>query len=152
MLVTGGSRLDVPLFEGFTRLVSHFSKHLLSIHYFSELRVRYRLRRGVKIISKPPPRFSPFLLRILAPSLLWGLLIVVYLYVGGLSAGLFLLSSVLTFVRNERLRPLARTAALIAPWPVILGATLLIFDLGQPLRFWRLFSTIEWASPMSIGS
>ncbi len=82
----------------------------------------------------------------------WGALIVIYLFLGGLSAGLFLFSAILTFVRNERLRPLARIAGLIAPWPVILGATILIFDLGQPWRFWRLFVTVEWTSPMSIGS
>lgn len=82
----------------------------------------------------------------------WSLLIVIYLFVGGLSAGLFLFSAILTFTRNEALRPLARIAGILAPWPVIIGATLLIFDLGKPLRMWRLFAVVEWTSPMSVGS
>ncbi|NNE42874.1 MAG: polysulfide reductase NrfD [Gemmatimonadetes bacterium] len=82
----------------------------------------------------------------------WSLLIVIYLFLGGLSAGLFLFSAILTFTGNKALRGLARVAGMLAPWPVMIGAGLLIFDLGKPLRMWRLFAVVEWSSPMSIGS
>lgn len=85
----------------------------------------------------------------------WEFLIVNYLFLGGLSAGLFFVSALAGWFQVEG-RPahprLARWGALLAPWPVSLGSALLIFDLGQPLRFWKLFLHFRWQSPMSIGS
>jgi len=42
--------------------------------------------------------------------------------------------------------------ALLAPWPVALGSALLILDLGNWYRFYKLFTHFRWESPMSIGS
>ncbi len=85
----------------------------------------------------------------------WEYLIVNYLFLGGLSAGLFFVSALATWLQEEG-RPsyphIARWGALLAPWPVSLGSFLLIFDLGKPFRFWKLFITFRWQSPMSIGS
>jgi len=88
----------------------------------------------------------------------WGMLIVNYLYLGGLSAGLFFISSLATFllkpgepVDSGHMR-IARWGALLAPWPVAIGCTLLIFDLGKWYRFYKLFVHFRWTSPMSIGS
>lgn len=80
----------------------------------------------------------------------WEFLIVNYLFLGGLSAGLYFVSALATWL-NAYPR-LARWGALVAPWPVSLGSALLIFDLGKPLRFWKLFFAFRWQSPMSIGS
>jgi formate-dependent nitrite reductase membrane component NrfD len=80
------------------------------------------------------------------------MLVVVYLFLGGLGAGLFIFSALMTFLPNPRYKPLARAAAILAPFPVAIGAGLLIFDLGSPQRFWRLFTTVQWTSPMSMGS
>lgn len=80
----------------------------------------------------------------------WEFLIVNYLFLGGLSAGLYFVSALATWL-NDYPR-LARWGALLAPWPVSLGSVLLIFDLGKPLRFWKLFFAFRWQSPMSIGS
>ncbi len=82
----------------------------------------------------------------------WENLVVFYLYFGGLSAGLFVFSALLTFWGGGKFREMSKVAAVIAPWPVVLGSVMLIFDLGSPLRFWRLFATVQWTSPMSIGS
>jgi formate-dependent nitrite reductase membrane component NrfD len=82
----------------------------------------------------------------------WDYLVVIYLYFGGLSAGLFVFSALLTFLRDDRFDSLRRFAGLAAPIPVSIGSIVLIFDLGNPLRFWRLFSTVQFSSPMSIGS
>lgn len=90
----------------------------------------------------------------------WEFLIVNYLFFGGLSAGLYFVSGLATWLtedgRGAAPRPafprVARWGALLAPWPVSLGSVLLIFDLGKPLRFWKLFLHFRWQSPMSIGS
>ncbi len=84
------------------------------------------------------------------PNIEWGLLIVNYLFLGGLSAGILFVSALATYLGgNERI---ARWGALLAPWPVALGCFLLIFDLGKWYRFYKLFLTFRWQSPMSIGS
>ncbi len=82
----------------------------------------------------------------------WGWMIVVYLFLGGLGAGCMVLSSAAHLGRRGRYQGIARAGALLAPVLVGLGSGLLIFDLGSPLRFWRLFVTFQPASPMSIGS
>lgn len=86
----------------------------------------------------------------------WGFLIVNYLFLGGLSAGLFFVSAVATFLyRIDKPSPytrIARLGAWLAPWPVMLGCLLLIFDLGHWYRFYKLFLHLRIVSPMSIGS
>ena len=85
----------------------------------------------------------------------WGFLIVNYLFLGGLSAGLFFVSALATYLQEngEPAYPrIARYGAMMAPWPVALGSFLLIFDLGNWYRFYKLFIHFKWQSPMSIGS
>lgn len=85
----------------------------------------------------------------------WGLLIVVYLFLGGLSAGLFFtagLANYLTVEDKPVYAKVARMGALLAPWPVAIGSGLLILDLGNWYRFYKLFMHFRWQSPMSIGS
>jgi formate-dependent nitrite reductase membrane component NrfD len=87
-------------------------------------------------------------------SIEWGFLIILYLFLGGFSAGLFFVSAVATFLHNGegRHERIARWGALLAPWPVAVGSTLLIFDLGNWYRFYKLFLHLRWISPMSIGA
>jgi len=85
----------------------------------------------------------------------WGLLIVSYLFLGGMSAGLFFVSALGTYLQDDGAPAyprIARFGAMLAPWPVSLGSFLLIFDLGHWYRFYKLFLHFEWHSPMSIGS
>ena len=85
----------------------------------------------------------------------WGLLIVVYLFLGGLSAGLFFVAGLANYleVNGQPAYPrIARMGAMLAPWPVAIGSGLLILDLGNWWRFYKLFTHFRWESPMSIGS
>src|ERR1700757_3776886 len=86
----------------------------------------------------------------------WGFLIVNYLFLGGLSAGLFFVSALATFLyKIEEPSPytrIARLGAFLAPWPVMIGCVLLIFDLGRWYHFYKLFLHLRIVSPMSIGS
>ena len=85
----------------------------------------------------------------------WQYLIVSYLFLGGLSAGLYFVSALTELSRKDddsAQERIARTGALLAPWPVMLGCTLLVFDLGHWYRAYKLFLHFRWESPMSIGS
>jgi polysulfide reductase chain C len=82
----------------------------------------------------------------------WGLLVVNYLFLAGLSAGAFAISSFATYIGGPHFRRVARIGALIAPWPVAVGVSLLVLDLGRPFAFYDLFLALQYTSPMSIGS
>jgi formate-dependent nitrite reductase membrane component NrfD len=86
----------------------------------------------------------------------WGFLIVNYLFLGGLSAGLFFVSALATFLyKIEEPSPytrIARLGAFLSPWPVMIGCGLLVFDLGHWYRFYKLFLHLRLVSPMSIGT
>lgn len=80
----------------------------------------------------------------------WGRLIVLYLFLGGLSAGTLIVSSVATLA--GRAPRIARSGALSAPLPVLIGTGLLVLDLGQPFYFWKLLVAFQPRSPMWIGT
>src|SRR5216684_1936733 len=85
----------------------------------------------------------------------WQYLIVSYLFLGGLSAGLYFVSALTELFRKDddsAQEHIARMGALLAPWPVMLGCALLVFDLGHWYRAYKLFLHFRWESPMSIGS
>src|SRR5512143_188429 len=82
----------------------------------------------------------------------WGILVVNYLFLAGTSAGAFAVSAFAGFAGGMPAHRIARIGALIAPWPVMFGVGLLVLDLGRPLAFYHLFLTVQWTSPMSLGS
>ena len=68
----------------------------------------------------------------------WGLWVAGYVYLIGLSAGAFLLSTLVYVFRVKALEPVGRLALFTAVTTLI-GAMILIFlDLGHPERAWRL--------------
>jgi len=91
----------------------------------------------------------------------WGLPVILYLFLGGMGAGAGAVSASV-FLRSgggdlagSNFR-FARWGAMLAPPLVILGTTMIIFELGSfqagnYFRFINLFLTIKM-SPMSIGS
>ena len=86
------------------------------------------------------------------PHFYWEWLIVAYLFLGGMSAGCYIISGLANFFGEHRYELIARWGAYFAPWPVMIGSALLILDLGSPVKFFRLFLTLRISSPMSIGT
>jgi formate-dependent nitrite reductase membrane component NrfD len=83
----------------------------------------------------------------------WGWLIVIYLFFGGVGAGAYFVSGLAIYLGDgNTYRTIARWGAYLAPFPIIIGSGILIFDLFRPWNFYRLFLTIQPTSPMSIGS
>jgi len=85
---------------------------------------------------------------------LWGWEIPVYLYLGGLVAGLMILSGyhILRARWDERSRGHYVTAPLLSLALLSLGMLVLFLDLEHKLYVWRLYLTFQVTSPMSWGS
>jgi polysulfide reductase chain C len=77
-------------------------------------------------------------------------MVVLYFFLGGISAGSYIFSVVANYWKQE-FKPLAKTGAIIAPVFLALGMLILLLDLGQPLRAWRLFTTFVPTSALSWG-
>ena len=78
-------------------------------------------------------------------------MVVTYFFLGGLSAGAYFFSVAANYWKKE-LKPLAKTAAVLAPITLAIGMLVLVLDLGQPLRVWRLFLTFNLRSAISWGT
>jgi polysulfide reductase chain C len=79
----------------------------------------------------------------------WGPLIAWYLFLAGAGAGAYLVGVVASHL-GERYRPLVKPGIYLGAPLVAIGSALLLFDLGQPLRFWRGFMR-PGSSMMSVG-
>ena len=89
-------------------------------------------------------------------ELVWGMPVILYLFLAGLGAGIVTVSASVLLRGGGggfggRHFAIARYGALIGPVPVIVGTGLIVFELGRPFRALNLFKVIN-LSPMSIGS
>ncbi len=76
-----------------------------------------------------------------------------YFFLGGLAAGILVLSGLLVLARKEDRYPMAaRYAPLIVPPALGLGLLFLMLDLSHIGYFWRLMLTFEVTSPISWGT
>jgi len=82
----------------------------------------------------------------------WGQLVVFYLFLAGMSAGTFVSSVFAAYADPERYKNIVRMGSYLSPIPVSIGCALLLLDLGRPFHFYNLYLTVQWTSPMSIGS
>jgi protein NrfD len=84
---------------------------------------------------------------------IWHWQIPLYLFVGGLAAGIlfFAALSVITKKENEHTSAV-KYAPFAAPVLLIIGLLALFIDLNHKLYFWRLYTTIRLESPMSWGA
>ena len=74
----------------------------------------------------------------------------VYLFFGGLAVGCYLFSVAANYWVKE-FKPLARIGATLAPISLAIGMLLLLIELEQPLRMWRLVFTFNPQSLVSWG-
>jgi formate-dependent nitrite reductase membrane component NrfD len=81
----------------------------------------------------------------------WGWEIPVYLFLGGMAAGLMILTALLQRRAGER-SAAARWMPFLAPALVSLGMAALFLDLSHKLYVWRFYLAFRWTSPMSWGA
>lgn len=96
------------------------------------------------------PRFNPKV----DPSLgIWTWEISVYLFFGGLTAGIIVFAALALLKQKEGERSFsADSLALWAPIALSLGMTTLFLDLEHKLYVFRFYTTFEVSSPMSWGA
>ena len=84
---------------------------------------------------------------------IWHWQIPLYLFLGGLAAGILFFAAYFTIMRKEnKYRTAVRIAPHIVPWILVIGLLSLLLDLKHQLYFWRLYTTIRLESPMSWGA
>jgi formate-dependent nitrite reductase membrane component NrfD len=83
----------------------------------------------------------------------WGWEVPLYLFLGGLVAGILLFSAIY-FLRGkgEEYKAAVKIAPLWTPLFLAIGLIALVLDLSHKLYFWQLFTTIRLESPMSWGA
>jgi len=83
----------------------------------------------------------------------WGWQISVYLFLGGLTAGIMFFSALMLLLDKDREAPFAVNGlALLGPVVLSAGMTTLFLDLEHKLFVWRFYTTFQPTSPMSYGA
>lgn len=84
---------------------------------------------------------------------IWHWPIALYLFVGGLAAGILFFAAYFTITGKEHKFPTAvKKAPIIVPIVLVIGLVALIVDLKNPLNAYRLYMTVRLQSPMSWGA
>jgi len=81
----------------------------------------------------------------------WGWLIIIYLFLGGLAGGAYIISALSDLCEIDENKLVAKIGFLVAFFAIIIGAICLIFDLGRPERFLHVLKVFKFTSPMSMG-
>jgi formate-dependent nitrite reductase membrane component NrfD len=83
----------------------------------------------------------------------WGWEIAVYLFLGGLAAGLLIYAGFYAIRNKEKnFFTALKLAPMFVPFFLIVGLMALFIDLHHKLYFWQLYTTIHLNSPMSWGA
>ncbi|MCB1175025.1 MAG: polysulfide reductase NrfD [Leptospiraceae bacterium] len=97
-------------------------------------------------ITRHNPHIDPWLS-------VWEYQIPLYLFLGGITAGLLVLSSLYFLMNKKEAAPFTvSVATCLAPLFLSIGMFFLFLDLTHKLYVWRLYLTWELTSPMSWGS
>jgi len=84
---------------------------------------------------------------------IWHWQIPIYLFLGGLAAGILFLAGVFTILGKEKeMQATVKWAPFIVPFALIIGLFMLFLDLKHKLYFWQLYTTIRLESPMGWGA
>jgi len=79
----------------------------------------------------------------------WGLWVAMYIYFIGLSAGAFLLSTLVYVFGVKRLERIGKLALFTALVALVAALLVIWFDLGHMHRFWKVYTSFAWQSLMA---
>ncbi|MGE5355801.1 MAG: NrfD/PsrC family molybdoenzyme membrane anchor subunit [Deltaproteobacteria bacterium] len=104
------------------------------------------MKEELFISGREIPKIDPLLK-------IWEFPIALYLFLGGLAAGILLFSAVVVLLdKQDKLPASARWAPVLVPFALVAGLLALFIDLSHKLYVWRLYTTIRIESPMSWGA
>jgi len=104
------------------------------------------MKEELFISGRDIPNIDPYLN-------IWHWEIPVYLFLGGLAAGIMFFAGYFTIMRKEKeMQATVKYAPMLVPFALVLGLVALFLDLKHQLYFWRLYTTIRLESPMSWGA
>ena len=115
------------------------------------------LERRLFLVEAVPPPPAPtaapgyYDISMLKPPV-WGSDIAVYFFLGGLSAGAYLLVRSAERFGGDRYRRLTQAGTVVAVLAAAPCAPLLIADLGDPKRFLNMLRVFKPHSPMNLGA
>jgi len=82
----------------------------------------------------------------------WSAPIWIYLWLAGMAGGAYFAAFLTDRLTGGNNKPLLRLATYLGIPLAVIGVLLLVIDLGQPIRFWHLFTQFKFISPMSMGT
>ena len=104
------------------------------------------MKEEIFISGRDIPNIDPYLN-------IWHWQIPIYLFLGGLAAGILFFAGLYTVMGKEREMPTTvKWGTFLVPGALILGLFMLFLDLKHQLYFWRLYTTVRFESPMSWGA
>ncbi len=104
------------------------------------------MQEEIFVSGRHIPNIDPYLQ-------IWHWQISLYLFLGGLAAGVLFFAALFYLLKKEDEMPATvKYATIIAPIALIVGLAALFFDLSHKLYFWQLYTTIRLESPMSWGA
>ncbi len=95
---------------------------------------------------------NPVLLYNVPHEASFGVMIALYIFFTGLSAGSFFLSTLAYGFGRIQYRALSRPAIITATLMLVVAPMFLLLHVGKPLRSWHLFFFVNPGSPISWGS
>jgi protein NrfD len=104
------------------------------------------MKEEIFVSGRNIPNIDPFLN-------IWHWQIPMYLYLGGIAAGILFFAGLFTLLGKEKEMPATiKWAPIIAPFALVLGLFFLFLDLKHKIWFWQLYTTMRFESPMSWGA
>ena len=83
----------------------------------------------------------------------WHFPISLYLFLGGMAAGIIFFASLFTILKKDKEVPTAvKSAMIVAVIAIVIGLIALMYDLTHLLYVWQLYMTVRVESPMSWGA
>ncbi|MFC1940800.1 NrfD/PsrC family molybdoenzyme membrane anchor subunit [Chloroflexota bacterium] len=82
----------------------------------------------------------------------WSAPIWIYLWLAGMAGGAYFAAFLASYFTGRDNKSLLRLSVYVGVPLAIIGVLLLVIELGQPLRFWHLFTQFKIVSPMSMGT
>lgn len=104
------------------------------------------MKEEIFVSGRNIPNIDPYLN-------IWHWQIPLYLFLGGLGAGILFFAALYTILGKEKEMPTTvKLATFLVPVALVLGLFALFLDLKHKMFFWQLYTTVRLESPMSWGA